>query len=406
MIKFIKHIFKNFNWKKSPGSTNIESLHENLTRNLNQKEIRKLLGREEFLLDVNQFKSELEFKTIMISGAAGTIGSGLSRILAEFNLKNLILIDNSESALYDLQQELINKRFLRIECIVSDVREITSMENIFQKYTPDFVFHAAAYKHVPLMEKFPSEAVGANVLGTKVIADLSNKYGIEKFILISSDKAVNPSNVMGATKRLSELYISSLNTKSNSKFISTRFSNILESNGSVIPLFKNQIKNGGPVLITHPQMGRFMMTNLEACNFIIQASSIGLGGETFVFKIGKEILITDLAFNLIKIFNLSKNDVIKTKYIGLRPGEKLHEEFVGKSERLITTYFENISVVKNTSALNYNRIEEKINELCNTYKGMNNLGIVSKIKEIVPEFVSINSSYEVLDSTLNAQKDN
>jgi len=329
---------------------------------------------------------------ILITGAAGSIGSELVKQLIPYQCKSIILLDNAESALYNLQQELLQKCISNFVTVIADIRDYRSIDQLFDTYKPKIVFHAAAYKHVPLMEDHPIEAVNVNVVGTKNVANASVKHSVHKFILISTDKAVNPTNVMGATKRIAELYINGLKEKGQTKFITSRFGNVLASNGSVIPLFKRQIENDGPVTLTHREMERFFMTISEACHLILEAGSIGNGSEIFVFDMGQSIKIYDLASMMIK---LSGKD-IPIKITGLRAGEKVLEELLAPNEQAKPTYHQKIRVAQNRQLPNKN-VRAKILELCNKAPKVQNLELVALIKSIVPEYISNNSKFEVLD---------
>ncbi len=368
---------------------------------LNQiKEIKieDLLNRTPIKLNNPEIIKEIQNKVIVVTGAAGSIGSEIVRQLAEYNCAKIILIDQAESCLYDLEQDLLRKGKSIAHCYVSDVRDIDMMEFIFKKHQPDIVFHAAAYKHVPLMEANPYEAVKINVLGTKNIADLSCKYKVEKFVMISTDKAVNPTNVMGATKRVAELYIAVKNAKGNktTKFITTRFGNVLGSNGSVIPLFKKQIVEGGPITLTHPEITRYFMTIPEACQLVIEAGSMGEGGEIFIFDMGKSVKIIDLAKRMIKLSGLNYPEDVDINITGLRPGEKLYEELLNDGENTLPTHHQKIMINKSES-FNFEEKMELIQDLTTKNNPENILETVEKIKKIVPEFISNNSIFENLD---------
>ncbi|MFA5300923.1 MAG: nucleoside-diphosphate sugar epimerase/dehydratase [Lutibacter sp.] len=358
--------------------------------------IEDLLGRAVIELESAEMQKEFSDKVVIITGAAGSIGSEISRQVANFNYKHLILIDQAESNLYDLQQYFRYKKNINITCIVADVRNEKRMDSIFEKFKPEIVFHAAAYKHVPFMEENPCEAVQVNVFGTKNIADLALKYQVKKFVMVSTDKAVNPTNVMGATKRIAEMYITSLQTNGTSKFITTRFGNVLGSSGSVIPLFKSQIKNGGPITLTHKDIMRYFMTIPEACQLVLEASKMGNGGEIFVFDMGTPIKIYDLALNMIHLSNLKFPQDINIEITGLRPGEKIEEELLGDGENCIPTHHQKIMIAK-VKYQNMKKIAQEINELCIFNRELNSEQTVSKMKEIVPEFISNNSIYEKFD---------
>lgn len=360
--------------------------------------IEDLLGREPIKIDNPILNDEYSGKTILVTGAAGSIGSELVRKLSLFNFKNLILIDNSESPLYEIQQELLRNDIKNVYTIVADIRNNVRLDNIFNTYKPQIVFHAAAYKHVPLMEQNPFEAVSVNVRGTNNVVNLSVKYGVNKFILISTDKAVNPTNVMGATKRIAEMIICCQKNQINSKtkFIITRFGNVLGSNGSVIPLFKKQIEAGGPITVTHKDIIRYFMTIPEASLLVLEAAAMGLGHEIFVFDMGKPIKIYDLAVNMIALSGLKFPSDIDIKIIGLRPGEKIYEELLIAGENIKPTYNDKIMIAK-FKPINIIDIERKIKELCLLGSNAQNIEIVSKIKNIVEEYTPNNSTYDVLN---------
>ena len=358
--------------------------------------IEDLLGRDQIEISNPVLEDEYENQIIFITGAAGSIGSEIARKITKYNFKKLILIDIAESALYDLQQEFKQKGILNFIVIIADVRDKERMDIIFEQYKPKIIFHAAAYKHVPLMETYPSEAVKINICGTINLAQLSVKYNANKFVLISTDKAVNPTNVMGATKRIAELYVSCLKGKVKTKFITTRFGNVLGSSGSVIPLFKKQIEAGGPLTVTHSDITRYFMTIPEACQLVIEAATMGNGGEIFVFDMGKPIRIHDLAKNMIILSGFRYPEDIKIKITGLRPGEKINEELLADGENTILTYHEKIMIAK-VKFFNVEEIESKIEYLCSINANTQNLEIVSIIKDILPEYISNNSKYEVLD---------
>ncbi|MFB9052824.1 polysaccharide biosynthesis protein [Formosa undariae] len=356
-----------------------------------------LLGRAPINIVNPILIDEYKDKVILVSGAAGSIGSEIARKLSHFNYKKLVLVDIAESPLYELQQEFIQNEVDNFEVIIADVRTVIRMDQLFAKYKPDFVFHAAAYKHVPLMENNPYEAVSVNVGGTMNISNLSVKYGVTKFVMISTDKAVNPTNVMGATKRIAELYISCLHKKGVTKFITTRFGNVLGSNGSVIPLFKKQIEKGGPLTVTHKDITRFFMTIPEACSLVLEAAAMGSGGEIYVFDMGTSVKIFDLALNMITLSGLSYPKDIDIKITGLRPGEKIYEELLANGENTKPTYHEKIMIAKARkidvdTILNQILILKENNANCKT------LETVSIIKSIVPEYISNNSQFEVLDA--------
>ena len=359
--------------------------------------IESLLERDPIKLDLDLIEEQLRQKTILVTGAAGSIGAELVRQILRFNPRKIILLDQAESPLYDIEMELFDKHPSTLfEIVIGDVRSNDRMNNLFRTFKPQLVYHAAAYKHVPMMENNPSESIFTNVLGTKNISDLSVEYGVEKFVMVSTDKAVNPTNVMGASKRIAEIYIQSLNKKSKTNFVTTRFGNVLGSNGSVIPRFKKQIEEGGPITITHPEITRYFMTIPEACQLVLEAGCIGKGGEIFVFDMGKSVKIIDLARKMIKLSGLTEGKDIQIIYTGLRPGEKLFEELLADTENTITTHHPQILIGK-IKEYNFDEINNKINKLIQLFDAQNNIEIVALMKEIVPEYLSNNSEFERLD---------
>lgn len=359
--------------------------------------IEDLLGRDPIQIDLDKIKSILGSKSILVTGAAGSIGSELVRQIVKFSPSKLILLDQAESPLYDLEMELADySKNQQAEFVIGDIRNLQRLENVFHTFTPDLVFHAAAYKHVPLMEDNPSEALLTNVLGTKNVADLAVKYKAKEFVMVSTDKAVNPTNVMGASKRIAEMYIQSLNTLSETKFITTRFGNVLGSNGSVIPRFKKQIEKGGPITITHPEITRYFMTIPEACQLVLEASATGKGGEIFIFDMGNSVKIVDLAHKMIRLSGLTLDKDIQIVYTGLRPGEKLYEELLNVKENTLKTHHSQLLIAKIAPA-DFTKIKQLTNELIELFDSQNNQSIVAKMKEIVPEFKSNNSVFEKLD---------
>jgi len=359
--------------------------------------IEDLLGRTPIALNQKGLHAALLDKTVLITGAAGSIGSGLVFQLMRFHPKKIILLDQGESPLYELENQLrLLETSTILEFVIGDVRSQHRMENVFSTYHPQIVFHAAAYKHVPLMESNPSEAMNTNILGTKCLVDLSLSNKVEKFILISTDKAVNPTNVMGASKRIAEMYAQHKNVIGSTKFITTRFGNVLGSNGSVIPLFQKQIENGGPITVTDERITRFFMTIPEACQLVLEAFIIGDGGEIFVFDMGESVKIIDLAKKMIQLSGLELNKDITIKITGLRPGEKLYEELLADEENTKPTHHPKI-LIANTRE-NPVDLSDKIEALINLFNQQNNEEIVQKMKELVPEFISQNSSFEKLDT--------
>ena len=359
--------------------------------------INDLLGRNPIKLPKKNIQNDLINKTILVTGAAGSIGSEIVRQLLNLQPKKVILLDQAESALYDLNQELIRKnKSKNTEIIVGDITRKERLANIFKSFRPEIIFHAAAYKHVPLMENNPTESIRTNLLGTKIIADLAAEHNIQKFILVSTDKAVNPTNVMGASKRSAEMYCQALNQEHKTKFIITRFGNVLGSNGSVIPLFKKQINSGGPVTVTHPDVTRFFMTIKEACQLVLEASSMGNGGEIYVFDMGESIKIIDLAKKMIQLAGLKIDKDIKIKIIGLRPGEKMFEETLNINENTSKTHHPKILIGK-VSVVNLLDINKSIEKLKMFIKSQQNDQIIKQMKEIIPEYISNNSEFSKFD---------
>jgi FlaA1/EpsC-like NDP-sugar epimerase len=366
-------------------------------RQLRKIQIEELLERDEIQLDEQKIKQQITNKIILVTGAAGSIGSEIVRQLTQYHPAKLILVDQAESPMYDLELELIEKlKFFDFKIFVADITNKEQMHRIYDLFRPSIVYHAAAYKHVPMMENNPEEAVRNNIFGTKIIADLANTFEVNKFVMVSTDKAVNPTNIMGATKRVAEIYIQSLNTNSKTSFITTRFGNVLGSNGSVIPRFKQQIEEGGPLTITHPDITRYFMTIPEACQLVLEAGAIGVGREIFLFDMGSPVKIVDLAKKMIKLSGLTLGKDIELKFSGLRPGEKLYEELLAVQENTLPTHHPKILKAK-VREYNYGDISLMLNELSAILKTHNYFEIVKKIKHIVPEFISKNSKYEVLD---------
>jgi len=374
---------------------------------LSFKQIRKvniedLLGRDPIQLHLQDIKKEIFNKTILVTGAAGSIGSEMVRQILPFAPKKIILVDIAESPLYELELELKDQSEIntqKVEAVIGDIRNKDRMRNVFNSFHPEIVFHAAAYKHVPLMEMNPSESILNNVLGTKIIADLSNEFDVKKFVMISTDKAVNPTNIMGATKRIAEIYTQSMNSISKTKFITTRFGNVLGSNGSVIPRFRKQIENGQTLTITHPDITRYFMTISEACQLVLEAGAMGEGGEIFIFDMGIPVKIDDLAKKMIQLSGLELGKDIQIKYTGLRPGEKLFEELLANEENTLPTHHKKIMIAK-VKVYEFEKVTIDIKELIALFDAQNNDAIVSKMKNMVPEFISKNSEYEKLDKDL------
>lgn len=367
-------------------------------------EIEDLLERKPIVLDTRVISSQLEGKTVMITGAAGSIGSEITRQILTFNPNKIIILDQAETPLHNLSLELknLNEKVV-LRSVLADVRNKEALTRVFQKYNPNVVYHAAAYKHVPLMEENPSQAIYTNVLGTKNLADLSIEYDVERFVMVSTDKAVNPSSVMGASKRIAEKYVQSLYEKHKdqnqdivTKFITTRFGNVLGSNGSIVPLFSKQILEGGPLTITHPDIIRYFMTIPEACQLVLEAGAMGKGGEIFIFDMGQPVKIIDLAKKMIRLAGFIPYKEIDIKIIGLRPGEKLYEELLNDSSKTLGTHNEKIMIAQEALG-NYNEIHNATIELLNHIESYTNEEIVSSMKKIVPEFKSMNSVFETLD---------
>lgn len=373
-------------------------------RSIRRINIEDLLGREEIQINMKEIGALLEDKTVMVTGAAGSIGSEICRQLAKFQIRQLICFDMGETPMHNLRLELEEKYpGLRFVPVIGDVRSQERLEFVFSSYHPQVVFHAAAYKHVPLMEENPCEAVRVNVYGTRNVADMSVKYDVEKFVMISTDKAVNPTNIMGCSKRLAEIYVQSLSLaikkgdiKGKTKFITTRFGNVLGSNGSVIPRFKEQIKNGGPVTVTHPEIIRFFMTIPEACRLVLEAGTMGDGGEIFVFDMGEPVKIAELARRMIELAGFRPDKDIEIKYTGLRPGEKLYEEVLSDEEGTKETPHKKIRVAT-VREYNYSEIVPHVELLTQLSTEVKVPEMVMEMKSFVPEFKSKNSVYEKFD---------
>lgn len=363
-------------------------------------QIEDLLQRDPIQIDIREVASHLEGKRVMITGAAGSIGSEIMRQVATFNPYKLILVDQAETPLHDIRLELMDKwRNLDAETIVADIANQTRMEAIFKEFRPQYIFHTAAYKHVPMMEDNVSESIQTNVAGTRILADLAVKYKAEKFVMISTDKAVNPTNVMGCSKRICEIYVQSLAKKLQkegghvTQFITTRFGNVLGSNGSVIPRFKDQIRRGGPVTVTHPDIIRYFMTIPEACRLVLEAGSMGNGGEIYIFDMGKPVKIVDLAKRMI---SLSGRTDVKIEFTGLRHGEKLYEELLNVKELTKPTYHEKI-MIATVREYDYDEVKDRIQHLIDVSYSYDQMKIVAAMKDLVPEFISKNSCFEALD---------
>jgi FlaA1/EpsC-like NDP-sugar epimerase len=367
-------------------------------------QIEDLLERKPIILDNKLISKQIKDKTILITGAAGSIGSEIVRQVLIYNPKKIVILDQAETPLHHLRLEtevlLTNSK---IKTVVADIRDREAMDRVFRFYKPQVVFHAAAYKHVPLMEENPSQAIYTNIGGTRNIADLSCLYNVKKFVMISTDKAVNPSNVMGASKRIAEKYVQSLSLKtdnlgknSTTKFITTRFGNVLGSNGSVVPLFTKQIAQGGPITITHPDIIRYFMTIPEACQLVLEAGAMGKGGEIYIFDMGKPVKIIDLARKMIKLAGYIPEKDIKIQIVGLRPGEKLYEELLNNTSKTIPTYHEKIMIAEEIQD-EFETLHADIEDLIDNANYLDNNEIVMRMKKIVPEFKSMNSTFELLD---------
>ena len=398
------------------------------SKQIKEINIEHLLERLPIQINNEAINQQLIGKRILVTGAAGSIGSEIVRQLIKFFPQMIILCDQAETPLYEIHMELMEANPNRtFHAFIGDVRDAARMEQLFKSFKPHYVYHAAAYKHVPLMEHSPAEGVRTNVMGTKIIADLAVKYGVEKFVMISTDKAVNPTNVMGATKRIAEIYVQSLfnhqkqknlqnfsdsatpeQETSGTKFVTTRFGNVLGSNGSVIPRFKAQIEKGGPITVTHPEITRFFMTIPEACRLVLEAGSMGKGGEIFIFDMGKSVRIVELAKKMIRLSGLIPNQDIAIEYSGLRPGEKLYEELLNDKELSAPTHHKKIMIAK-VREYSFIKVKVMIDELIQLSSGYNDLQVVIKMKQLVPEFKSNNSTYERLDNnqngTLNVKQD-
>ena len=374
-----------------------------ISNQLKNFDIEDLLERKPIVLDNKSISSQIKNKTVLITGGAGSIGSEIVRQIINYEPSNLIILDQAESPLHNLKLEIaeISKK-INVKTIIADIRDYSVIEKVFETFQPNFVYHAAAYKHVPLMEDNPSQAVLTNIVGTKNLADLSSLFNVEKFVMISTDKAVNPSSVMGASKRIAEKYVQSFNFKlleksnSTTKFITTRFGNVLGSNGSIVPLFTKQIQQGGPITITHPEIIRYFMTIPEACQLVLEAGAMGNGGEIYIFDMGKPVKIIDLANKMIRLAGFTPDNEIKIKIIGLRPGEKLYEELLNDTSKTLPTHNEKIMIGQDKVDY-FEEVNSLIEDLILVSKNGNNQEIVSLMKRIVPEFKSMNSVFETLD---------
>jgi len=392
----------------SPSIDNAVANRESVKLEIREIKIEDLLGREEISIDMKEVEANFKGKRVLVTGAAGSIGSEICRQLTKMEVDTLVLFDSAETPMHEIRlelEELIKKRSLNMNLIpvVGDVRSIQRLEKIFEEYNPQVVFHAAAYKHVPLMEEHPCEAITTNVKGSRNVADCCVKFGVENMIMVSTDKAVNPTNVMGATKRAAEMYVQSLAQqiksgaiKANTKFTTTRFGNVLGSNGSVIPLFRKQLQKGGPLTVTDERITRFFMSIPEACRLVIEAATMGEGGDIFVFDMGKSVKIIDLARNMIELAGYIPERDIKIAITGLRPGEKLYEEVLSNSENTVETSNKKIrrALVREADYAQVCQMEDEMQQLATSFDIM---GSVAKLKELVPEFKSQNSRFEQLD---------
>jgi FlaA1/EpsC-like NDP-sugar epimerase len=396
-------IENNFKVFTIPLITDWEDQKE-ISKSIKSFEIQDLLERKPIVLDTNAISSKLKGKSILVTGAAGSIGSEIVRQVINFNPEKIIILDQAETPLHSLSLELIalNTK-VKIVNIIADIRDLENLEKVFKKYSPNVVYHAAAYKHVPMMEDNPSQAIFTNVMGTKNVADLSHKYSVERFVMVSTDKAVNPSSVMGASKRIAEMYVQSkhfkykkLGAENQTKFITTRFGNVLGSNGSVVPLFTKQIQEGGPITITHPDIIRYFMTIPEACQLVLEACSMGNGGEIYIFDMGKPVKIMDLAKKMIRLAGFKPDVDIEIKIVGLRPGEKLYEELLNDKAKNLPTHHEKIMIAEEICD-EFNEVSGAIDDIIKSAKESNEELIVTKMKGLVPEFKSLNSVFGSLD---------
>ncbi len=369
-------------------------------KQIKEVRIEELLERESIKLNSKNVSRELQDKVVLVTGAAGSIGSEIMRQVLYYSPKHVIGVDQAESALYDLEMELLHNRpnhHQNTTFVVGDVTHVKRMDTLFRDNKPDVVFHAAAYKHVPLMEAHPYEAISVNVFATKLIADLSVEHGVKKMVMVSTDKAVNPTNVMGASKRVAEMYVQTVaNQQNTTQFVTTRFGNVLGSNGSVIPLFRKQIEQGGPITITHPDINRYFMTIPEACNLVLEAGAMGQGGEIYVFDMGESIKIVDLAKNMIRLSGLTLNKDIEIKFTGLRPGEKLYEELLANTEDTCKTHHEKIMIARNSN-IDAEKLTYLLEVLKDALKAQHPEEMVRLMKQIVTEYKSNNSVFSQLD---------
>lgn len=377
-----------------------------ISKKIKNFQIQDLLERKPIVLDNNAISSQLKGKTVLITGAAGSIGSEIVRQVIQFNPKVVVMLDQAETPLHQLSLEVGKiETEASLHSVIADVRNKEVMNSVFERFHPEVVYHAAAYKHVPLMEENPSQAIFVNVMGTKILADLACKYEVDSFVMVSTDKAVNPSNVMGASKRIAEKYVQSLqtylreNTECKTKFITTRFGNVLGSNGSVVPLFTKQIEEGGPITLTHPDIIRYFMTIPEACQLVLEAGSMGKGGEIYIFDMGKPVKIIDLAQKMIRLAGFVPDKDIAIKIVGLRPGEKLYEELLNDTSKTLPTHHEKIMIAQEVCDA-FVELDGDINQLITTAHTFACNDIVVLMKKIVPEFISLNSVYKEFDTNV------
>lgn len=381
---------------------NVPSIKSWINGQLNAKQLKNLriedlLGREPIKLNTNELNEIYGNKVILVSGAAGSIGSELVLQLLQYKPQKLILVDQAETPMHEIDLRIAELQTeTQVKLIIADVTDRAKIERVFDIYKPQIIFHAAAYKHVPLMEKNPAEAVKVNSLGTKIVADLAHRNKAQRFVFISTDKAVNPTNVMGATKRMAEMYVQSFNSVSDTKFITTRFGNVLGSNGSVVPRFRAQIEQGGPVTVTHPEITRYFMTIPEACSLVLEAGSMGEGGEIFVFDMGKPVQIRMLAEKMIKLAGFLPHKEIPIMYTGLRPGEKLYEELQNEGENTLPTHHPKIMI---SQVIEYDKLEidKMFTQMADSIEGNDNFEIVGNLKQCVAEYRSANSEFQRLD---------
>lgn len=375
-----------------------------VSKSIKNFEIKDLLERQPIVLNNHEIEAQIKGRVLLVTGAAGSIGNEIVQQVLRFKPSKVVLLDQAETPLHHLFIELKKQNLGTAICpIIADIKDVNLLESIFKNHQPELVYHAAAYKHVPLMEENPYQAVITNVLGTKNIADLAWKYNVDRFVMVSTDKAVNPSNIMGASKRIAEIYVQMLNKRNDhakaikTKFITTRFGNVLGSNGSVVPLFSKQIENGGPVTITHPDIIRYFMTIPEACQLVLEAGAMGSGGEIYIFDMGKPVKIIDLARKMILLAGYVPDKEIKIEIVGLRPGEKLYEELLNDSAKTLPTHHNKIMISVVEEEVGFEEFTQKILRLKDTADKMDTFEMVKIMKQIVPEFKSLNSTFEQLD---------